>query len=225
MVRGWIWYEGGVLVPGGHNYLSVVNKQAATWPDASDKFMTEATSMARATYWPLLAETFELFVGMIVNSMWMWIHWHLGKVVEKIGTLKVVRLYLYLLTQLIQLLQLPQQSHNLLVWFHFVCGNKRTLKVHFFTINEHKQYKLISTLFDNFNVSEKWCDCKCFIILVHSVLQYILQCPPSPSPKTKTWLPMTSKILKEQLASLFPQMNFNYVTFLDVPISFAVVLT
>ena len=190
MVRGWIWYEGGVLVPGGHNYLSVVNKQAATRPEASDKFMTEATSMARATYWPLLAETFELFVGMIVNSMWMWIHWHLGKVVEKIATLKVVRLYLYLLTQLIQLLQHPQQSHNLLIWFHFVCSRKRMLKVHFFAINEHKQSKLMSTFFDNPIVSEKWRDCKCLIIPVHSVfclLHYILQYPP-PSSKTKTWL-------------------------------------
>ena len=106
---------------------------------------------------------------MIVNSMWMWIHWHLGKVVEKIATLKVVRLYLYLLTQLIQLLQLSQQTHNLLIWFHFVCSRKRMLKVHFFAINEHKQSKLMSTLFDNPIVSEKWRDCKCMIIPVRAL--------------------------------------------------------
>ena len=148
--------------------------------------MTEATSMATTTYWPLfaetfelfvgmivnwplLAETFELFVGMIVNPMWI-----SGESCWEIATLKVVRLYLYLLTQLIQLLQLPQQSHNLLVWFHFVCGSKRMLKVHFFTINEHKQSKLMSSLFDNPNVSQKLC----LIIPVHSVFclqQYILQ--------------------------------------------------
>ena len=47
--------------------MNLINKPAATRPDISDKFMTEATSMATTTYWPLFAETFELFVGMIVN--------------------------------------------------------------------------------------------------------------------------------------------------------------
>ena len=42
------WSEGEFGTPGWWaepNYPSVINKPAATWPDASDKFMTEATSM------------------------------------------------------------------------------------------------------------------------------------------------------------------------------------
>ena len=119
----------------------------------------------------------DLYSPKLLNCLLVWLSIRcgsLGKVVEKIATLKVVQLYLYLLTQLIQLLQLSQQTHNLLVWFHFVCGSKRMLKVHFFTINEHKQSKLMSSLFDNPNVSQKLC----LIIPVHSVFclqQYILQ--------------------------------------------------